>query len=90
MIVERRYPRDQIGWLLKALTQQLSISEARLAQHLDLAPDRLADLAECVVPPVASIGFETRVTEIAAQFGVPPWRLSFLCREAARERPRLR
>ena len=60
----------------------------RLAQHLDLTPAALAVLARCHVPPVGSMAFERRLAALAATFQVPGWRLTFICREAARAAPR--
>jgi hypothetical protein len=89
-MVKGPYPRQSLGWVLRRLQQQWHIPDERIAAHLGLSPSALATLALCPVPPLASPGFDACLDRLAQTYGVPRWRLDFLCRAGLLDPPRLR
>jgi hypothetical protein len=88
--VEHRYPRQTLGWAFERVRRAWGIPEGRLARHLEVSAADLVRLAVCLVPPAGSAGFDARIDAVAAAFGIPRWRLDFVCRAAAADPTRQR
>ena len=88
--VARGEPPPSLGRAFARVARAWGIPEARLAHPLGVSPADLARLAGCRLPPAGSPGFDDRLDAVATTFGIPRWRLDFVCRAALRDPPRLR
>ncbi|HEV2121250.1 MAG TPA: hypothetical protein VGW38_00550 [Chloroflexota bacterium] len=81
------YPQGCLGWAFEHVQQSQSVPEERFQAYLGLTPPVLVELALAPLPDTESADFCARIGVLAARYGIPPWRLEFLCRLARRCSP---
>ena len=88
--METAYPRQSLGWVFGRARERWGIPQGRLAALLGVSGAGLAELALCPLPLGDAAAFGARLDTLARSYGVPRWRLDFVCRAAALDRLRLR
>ncbi len=89
-LVETAYPRQSLGRVFDRARQRWGIPQARLAALLGVSVVVLAELALCPLPLEDAAAFGVRLDALGRAYGVPRWRLDFVCRAAALDHLRLR
>ena len=88
--METAYPRQSLGRVFDRARERWGIPQARLAALLGVSGLVLAELALCPLPLGNAAAFGARLDALARAYGVPRWRLDFVCRAAALDHRRLR